>query len=242
MALKDGDIVQIDFTAKDKEKQEIFDTTNEQKAIEAGIYNKDFNYQPLTLILGNHEILPELEENLKTMKIGENKNIQINSSKAFGERKAELVRLVPLQEFKNRNIMPVPGLAVSLNDMQGRVQTVSGGRVRVDFNHPLAGKTLEYDIKVVDQITDKNEKMKAIAKKYLPFVNSENVKSGNAEVSIELDGKDFFKSMHGRHHTAVALLKYLDDVKKVKFIDEFKKEDLKNYNKTEEHEHSEEEN
>ena len=123
--LKEGDIVRVDFTATDKERAEVFDTTNEKKAIEAGIFKKDFVYQPLTMIIGSNEVIPELEKAVQEMKVGETKQFTINSSAAFGERRIDLIKVVPLQEFKNRNVQPFPGLMVELNEMQGRVQSVT---------------------------------------------------------------------------------------------------------------------
>ncbi len=56
---------------------------------------------------------------------------------------------------------PVPGMKISSNGSTGKILTVNGGRVKVDFNHELAGKDLIYDVEVTEIIDDVEEKLKA---------------------------------------------------------------------------------
>ena len=64
-------------------------------------------------------------------------------------------------EFKKQGMKPEVGMAITSDGTTGIIRSVSGGRVRVDFNHELAGKNLEYDIKVIKVIDDDVEKSKA---------------------------------------------------------------------------------
>ena len=147
--MKKGDMVEVSFTGKDKNTGRVLDTTDEKTAKEAGILREKGVYKPIPVIVGQGELLKGLDEALQEMKVGEKKTIELSPEKAFGERKAELVGLVPLQEFKNKKLTPVPGMMVNINDRVGRVQSVSGGRVRLDFNHELAGKELTFEIELL---------------------------------------------------------------------------------------------
>src|SRR3989338_4003309 len=147
MALKEGDMVQINYTGRN-ERGEVFETTQEQVTVKEGSLDSKRKYEPLTTIMGDKDLLQALESHVKEMKEGEQKKFSLEAKEAFGERKAEYVKMVSLQEFRQRNIQPFPGLVVDLNGVQGKVQTVSGGRVRVDFNHPLAGQKVEFELKL----------------------------------------------------------------------------------------------
>lgn len=158
--MKKGNIVLVDFVAK-TDQGEIFDLTKEDLAKKEGIYNEKIKYEPIALILGEGTTMPGLEEGLLKMKEGEQKNITITPEKGFGNRDTKLIKIVPEKIFQGK-IKPSPGLIVDFSGQKGRIQSSLGGRVRIDFNHPLAGKTLIYDIKIVKNITDDKEKIEAI--------------------------------------------------------------------------------
>jgi FKBP-type peptidyl-prolyl cis-trans isomerase SlyD len=96
------------------------------------------------------------------MKDGEEKTIQLPPEEAFGERDPKLVQLVPMSEFKKQGIKPQVGMAITSEGNTGIIRSVSGGRVRLDFNHELAGKNLEYQMKVDSVIEDDVEKVKSL--------------------------------------------------------------------------------
>ena len=139
--MQKGDLISIEFTGRDTTTNKIFDTTNESVGQKEGLPpNK--KYGPVTILVGAGEILAGLDAELLEMKVGEQKTVALAPPAAFGERNPQLVKVVPLGEFKKNNVSPVPGTIVNANDMLGKVQSVSGGRVRVDFNSEFAGKTV----------------------------------------------------------------------------------------------------
>lgn len=79
-----------------------------------------------------------------------------------------MVRLIALNDFHKQNLNPVVGMPINAGGMVGKVQSVSGGRVRVDFNHELAGKEVEYNLEVVKQLTDEKDQVIEIASKVFP--------------------------------------------------------------------------
>lgn len=159
-------MLEVDFTGKELLNNLIFDTTIENVAKENNIYNKEKKYGPMTIILGEKELLEKIEKELFQMKKDEEKVINLNYKDAFGERKMDFVRIVPKKVFIDQKINPVPGLIINIGQMMGKIQSVSGGRVRVDFNHPLAGRDVEYAVKLKKEITNKKEIAEKLFEKY----------------------------------------------------------------------------
>jgi len=71
--------------------------------------------------------------------------------------------MMPMKIFIQHKINPAPGAVFNFDGRIAKILTVSGGRVMVDFNNPIAGKTVVYDIKVLQKIEDINEKIKAFS-------------------------------------------------------------------------------
>ncbi len=159
--VKDGDVVLIDYTAK--VDGNVFDTTNLEEAKKANIFRKEAKYEPMLAIIGKNMLIKGLEEAVVSMKEGEEKEFTVPPEKAFGNRDPSLVKLVSLSQFRKQDINPVPGAVVEIDGKPARIQTVNGGRVRVDFNSLLAGKDILYKTKLVKIITEPEEKIKKLA-------------------------------------------------------------------------------
>ncbi len=154
--------IRISYTGKLKDSGKVFDTTSEQVAKKEGVFNKDKKYFPLPIVLGAGQLIPGLDEILKSIKLApgkEKKNIELLPEKAFGNRDPTKVRLVSRGQFKKEGITPIPGMVVELDGRPAKIQTVAGGRVRVDFNSELAGRTVIYDLKIVSIAKNKKEQI-----------------------------------------------------------------------------------
>ncbi len=182
--MQKGDLIAIEFTGKDSNTGKVFDTTNKDTAQKEGIYNEKRNYGPVTIVAGMGELLHGLEHEILGMQIGEEKNVSLEPDQAFGERNPELVKVIPLSEFQKNNISATPGTIVNANDMIGKVQSVSGGRVRVDFNPDLAGKKVEYQLKIVKQFTSEEEKFDALKEKAFPGNEKPTIRRNNDLVEV----------------------------------------------------------
>ena len=167
--MKEKAVILVEFTGKEKTSGKIFDTTNEKIAKENGIYKENAVFQPVPVIVGNKDVLQGMDEALLKMKAGEEKIVLLKPEKAFGARKKELIVVIPVKEFTKRKIKPYPGLIVDLNNTYGKVQTVSSGRVRVDMNSDLAGKEVEYTLKITKEITNPEEKAQVLTNKFFPL-------------------------------------------------------------------------
>lgn len=147
--MQKGDFIRVAFSGKLKETGQALD-----KAESAPI------------IVGEKWVIPGVDDALEGMNVGDKKTIDIAPEKAFGPRNPGLVKLVPESEFKKHGTKPTPGLIINADNRRGRVLSVSSGRVKIDFNHPLAGKMLEYDLEVKEKLENNEDKIKAVVEFY----------------------------------------------------------------------------
>jgi len=191
MKLKKKDFIEIEFTGKIKETGEVFDT-NVKKELEKLHLGHDhpIEAKPLTYCLGEGMFLEGIDNILIGKDLGSHK-IELKAEKAFGNRQKESVKMIPLKVFVDHKINPVQGATLNFDGQRGRVLSVSGGRVLIDFNHPLAGKDVVYDIKINKKIEDIKEKIKAfnefIFKKDLKF----EIKGKKIIIEAENEMKNF---------------------------------------------------
>ena len=192
MAIKRGDVIRLHYTGRIKETGEVFDTTYEEVAKEAGIYNENGIYGPVPIAVGAGHVLKGLDEQLEGLEVGKKYEIVVPPEKGFGRRDPKLIKTFTLGQFRRSGIAPFPGMPVEIETeggrkLKGKVLTVSGGRVRVDFNHPYAGKHLVYEVEVVEKIEDPIEKIKALIELRLPMVDREKViiEVGEKDVTVD---------------------------------------------------------
>ena len=163
MSVTRGDFIRLSYTGR-LDNGDIFDTTNEDVAKENDLFAEGVSYAPIVVITGENMVVTGLDEDLMGKASGYEGQVKIQPKDAFGERKPELVEVVPTRRFEKR---PTPGMRVSLDNRTGTVESVIGGRVRVDFNSPYAGKTIVYDY-TIEKIVDKAvDKVKGLLKYYL---------------------------------------------------------------------------
>lgn len=157
MTLQKKDFIEIEFTAKVKDG-DIFDSN-----IKEDLQGRDLKTElkPFIFSLGEGMFLQGIEDFLIGKDIGEY-NIELTSDKAFGKRNPSLVQMMPIKVFAEQNVNPVPGIMFNFDGRIGKILTVTGGRVMVDFNNPIAGKDVEYKVRVLRKVEDINEKTKAL--------------------------------------------------------------------------------
>ena len=184
--VKKHDFVEIEYTGRIKEDGTIFDTTEEKVAKENGVYNKNADYSPAIICVGENNILKNIEEQMIGKEIGKEYRFEISSDNAFGKKNAKFIQLIPTSKFRQQNIQPIPGLQLNIDGVFGVVKTVSGGRCLVDFNHPLAGKDLVYNVKINKIIDDSKEKIKSLLKMHLHIKDAEiELKEDTVDVNLK---------------------------------------------------------
>ena len=224
--MQKGDLVSIEFTGKDISTGKVFDTTNKEKAQQNGIFVEKQMYGPVIVQVGNGELLKGLDSALNEMKSGESKTITLKAKEAFGERNLDLVKVLPLNEFKKHNVSAVPGTVVNVNDMHGRVQSVSGGRVRVDFNPELAGRDVEYELKVLKQFSTNEEKVQALAQKHFMGWDKPNVKMTGEKIEVHATAKELPFVQPREALFAKSAMEVIPAVKKVEVVRSYESKDF----------------
>lgn len=165
-----AEFIKVTYTGREKDTKSVFDTNNAEDAKKAGIFANGRNYKPALMITGEGLLIKGFEDALVGMKKNDKKTVEIPPAKAYGERIAELVKLVPMKAFTDNKITPSPGMILDVDGRPVRVQSVSGGRVRLDFNHELAGKTLVFDIKVDERLEKPEDVMQVLFERLFPEV------------------------------------------------------------------------
>lgn len=232
MAINENAFIKLNYTGKVKETGDVFDTTYEDVAEEAGINNPDKEYKPMVLAVGSSQLIPKLHEEIKKLDVGDKKSVEIPCEDAFGKRDPSLIKLIPMKEFKKQDIKPFVGMPLSLDGQNGIVRTVNGGRVRVDFNHELAGRDIVYDLEIVETIEDNEEKIKGLIEVYY---GNPNLKMDDVKINFEDDvakiNLGILAGFDQRSAQEVTLSKFrvaretyenIEEIETVQFIDEFK--------------------
>ncbi len=216
--MQKGDFVRIAYVAR-LESGEIFDLTDEELAKKENIYNPNIKYKPVPIIVGASFVIPGLDKAVSEMNVGDKKNIEIEPKDAFGERDSKLVRTVSKSVFRDR--LPQPGMIVDFSGQKGRIQSVNGGRVRIDFNNPLSGKKLKYELEITEQITDQEEKIKSI----FEFIGAEakEVKIEAKEVTISIPQLP----AEIKQRVSSLIIEHVKDIEKANFIETYQAKEHK---------------
>lgn len=109
--------------------------------------------EPLTFTSGSGQIIPGLEEQLQGLKAGDKRAIVVLPEKGYGPIRPDAVQKVPKKNFKNAGEIKVGSTVTAQNGgrlLQAKVTSVGKNDVTVDMNHPMAGKTLNFDVEIVN--------------------------------------------------------------------------------------------
>ncbi|MDE1850741.1 MAG: peptidylprolyl isomerase [Candidatus Micrarchaeota archaeon] len=224
MSLKDGDFVKIEYTAWRAADKQIVYTTDEKKAKESGVYYENSKYGPQLVVIGRSGIIKGLYETLKGMNVAELKKVELEPTQTFGERDNNLVRVMPIADFRARNMEPYPGMQLDLDGVIATVKSVNSGRVMVDANHPLAGEKLIYEVKVVSKVEKEEDKVKELADSF--SLKSKSIKIDGKNVVVEV-GTDVEKNSDyfvNKSTFVNNLLRDMENVEKVEIREEYSRE------------------
>ena len=168
--MEKGDFLLIELEGKD-ESGNVFESTKGE--IAKKLYGKE---GPLLVILGITPLLKGIEEEVYKMKEGEERDIILLPSKGFGFRSKENVIVVPLSNFDRiPHVNDVVSIESNNSVKIGVVTSISSGRVLIDTNHPLAGRTTYFKIKVVKRLSTEKEKASHLLKENVKnFEEKEN--------------------------------------------------------------------
>src|SRR5882672_8743472 len=181
-SMKKGDIIRVDLNGYYASNGELFETTDEALAKEKDLWHEGHVFKPRVIIIGGEsgEIPTGLELDMLHAKAGEKREVTLEPKDAFGAHNPLLVETLSVRELVRLGIEPEIGAAVTRRNRTGHIAGIFGGRVRVDYNHRLAGKSLKYEYTVRDVAEKPVEKVAAVLD--LHYGRSEEFRS-------EVDGK-----------------------------------------------------
>jgi peptidylprolyl isomerase len=227
MPFKNGDFILMDFTGKVKETGEVFDTTLEKVAKEEKLYKEGEIYEPRLVVIGEGWVLKALDENLASLGVGKTESIEIPPEKAFGSHDPQKMRLVPFRQLTSRGITPKMGARIEYEGKIATVRTIGAGRVRLDFNPPLAGKTLIYEVTVKEKLKTAQKKIKALIHRRIPAVDAAKftLKAAKTVVTINVPEEAFFLEglQLAKRGITTDIQKFFLKINRVKFIETFKR-------------------
>lgn len=227
MTFGKGDFVKIDYSLWRVADEKLVRTTDKKLAQEKDIFAEGSRYEPQLIVIEKDSALKALWDAVKGMDVGQSKRIELEPKDAFGERNADLVRVMPVAEFRKKDIAPEPGMQIDIDGVIATVKSVNSGRVMIDANNPLAGEKIRYDIRVVEKVTKEEEKIRSIALSYGLEPEKTEVKDGVATLAFGPKTKinaDYFVN---KSYTIAAILEYMDNLKKVIVQEEYNRPEKK---------------
>lgn len=149
--VESGDVIKIDYTGSADETG-IFDTSIEETAKEAWTYNPQRTYEPLEFTVWAGMMIPGMESGVVGMKLNEEKTLVIPPEDGYGQWTEDRVQELPLSNFEEAGITPTVWEMYNFWIAQWKVLEINEETVKLDFNNPLAGKTLTFKVKVQEII------------------------------------------------------------------------------------------
>ncbi len=227
MSIQKGDFILVNLTCKVKESGETVETTVEKSARDAGVHREGATYEPMFVIVGEEWVPVGLDEKLIGMEVGQPGTVEIPPEKGYGVRDPSKMRLAPLRRFRAEGITPLPGMNVQLEGKSATVRSVGAGRVQLDYNHPLSGKTLLYDVTVEKILSSFEEKIKAILHRTITGVEADKftTKMLGKNLTVDIPEEGFF--LEGlqllKQKVAADVLKFFQEIEEVSFVETVKR-------------------
>jgi peptidylprolyl isomerase len=228
MSLQKGNFILLDYVAKVKETGEVFDTTLEETAKKEHMYKEGDIYEPKLVVIGEGWVIKPLDENLTTMEVDKATVVEIPPDKAFGPRDPEKVKRVPLKQLLAKDITPTLGMRIEYGGKTATIRAIGAGRVLLDFNPPLAGKTLIYDTTIKKKLETVEDKIVALIHRRIPAIEQAKFQFTVKPKTVNIDMPEEAFYLEGvqlaKRGIALDIQRFLEGITTVKFAETFKAE------------------
>jgi peptidylprolyl isomerase len=228
MTLQKGDFILINYTSKVKETNEVFDTTYEEVSKKEHLHKEGEFYEPKLVVVGEGWVLKALDDSLTSMEVNKPATVEIPAEKGFGQRDPEKIKRVPLKQLLAKEINPVIGARIEFQGKMAVVRSIGAGRVLLDFNPPLAGRTLIYDVTVTMKLEKNEEKIGALVHRRVPVVEENKFKLTIQDSNLTIDMPEDTFYVEGiqiaKRGIAMDIQKFIPDIAETKFVETFKAE------------------
>lgn len=224
MTFTKGSLVLIDYTAKVKDTNEVFETTIAEEAKKHSIFEENAKYQPKLVSVGESWVIKGLDDALANAKAGDKLTVDVTPDKGFGDRDPGKVRMIPLRKLGEDAEKVTVGDTIEVDQKVGIVRFIGSGRVQVDFNHRFAGKTIIYDVNIIKSLESDEDKIAAILKRHLPVEDSKIVSKLNGKVLDVTIPEEIFGAEGLRvikHFTQIDIFKFVPSLEKINFTESY---------------------
>ncbi|MCJ8305696.1 MAG: FKBP-type peptidyl-prolyl cis-trans isomerase [Nitrosopumilus sp.] len=224
MTFSKSSLILVDYTAKVKDTDDIFDTTIEADAKKHSIYEENVKYQPKLVSIGevSYPVLKGLDEALAKTSVGEKLTVEVTPDKGFGERDTKKIRMIPIRKLGEDAEKVSVGDTIEVDNKRGIIRYIGSGRVQIDYNHRYAGKTILYDVNVIKSLDSPSDKVDGILKNRLPVEESKiafDLKDKEVSITIpeEILRADGLQIM--KHFIQLDIFKFVSTLEKVNFVE-----------------------
>ena len=228
MTFQKGDFILINYTGKIKETNEVFDTTYEEISKKERLHKEGDLYEPKLVVVGEGWVLKALDDAILDMETDKETTVEISSDKAFGNRDPEKIKRVALRQLLTKDINPIIGARIEYQGKMAVIRAVGAGRVLLDFNPPLAGRTLIYDVIVKKKLDSSEEKIFSIIHRRVPVVEEKqfNVTINVDNLTIDMPEDTYYVEgiQIAKRGIAMDIQKYLPNIMQTQFVETFKTE------------------
>ena len=160
--MEEGTIVHVEYDLYNAESGDLIETTREDVAKEHDMHQEGRNYTPLVCVVGAGNLISGFEDSLLEAEADKDISLEIAHADAYGEKDPDQIE------------------TISIEGRQGTLSYLAAGRARIDYNHPMAGRSLKYDYKIVKVIEGKEEKVAALLE----------ANTGQEGFEVSFDGDD----------------------------------------------------
>lgn len=117
------------------------------------VVDSTFDKKPATFKIGDGNLLPGFEQAIYGLKAGDKRSLSISPEQGFGQGNPQNIQVMPRSQFQDMELSE--GLLVIFNDaanaeLPGVVKAFDDSQVTIDFNHPLAGKALSFEVEIIE--------------------------------------------------------------------------------------------
>lgn len=201
--MEDGAIIHVDYDLFSGETGDLIETTREEIAKDYEMHQEGRNYSPMVCIVGTGNLIAGFEAALKDAKVGKEVEVEIAPADAYGEKDASLVETISIDKLRRAVQDPNSlylGAPVNINGRQGYLSYLAAGRARIDYNHPMAGKTLKYVFTIIKEVKGKEDKVMGLLES--------NTGHSGFEVSFKGDDLSIILPQAMLFDTNAAMLKF----------------------------------
>ncbi|HET9774686.1 MAG TPA: FKBP-type peptidyl-prolyl cis-trans isomerase, partial [Nitrososphaeraceae archaeon] len=220
MPFEKGSLILLDYTARIKDNNEIFETTREEDAKNSNLYDPVRKYEPRLVSIGEGWVLRGVDEALSTANVGDKLVIEISPDKGFGDRDPNKIRMIAQRKLGEKAAEIKVGDVVEIDERPGIVRYIGSGRVQIDYNHRLASRSLVYDVNIIQKLDTNEEKIKNLMKRRLPL-NEEKIKFEMQDDTLEIELPEDVLLLDGlqiiKRAISTDLFKFITSLKKIIF-------------------------